>query len=345
MVRSILLVASEGKVYRIEPENGITDPTTCQTELIQDDDVFNSMLINLGMMGITYSFVIGVKKTLYLKETKTLRDWEDVKPEILDGSIHKKGTVRGVMVQVAPYKLKNNKRNCIVVEHKIIGKDKMRSINDRLRNILPTLGNNPLVYAIIKRRINKNPHKMPKTINSALKALKDASYKNKSYKVLYQGVEYIKERAYDSEFAFDVKENKYVDAIEQMFKAAEDMASLGIYQTAPMGLRWVARSNAYLAPQYKRDMCYIDTPFLVGTNGADELLNKYQQISLDHGGIPHWGKINSILDENVNLIPQLYSKLDVWKNVQQQFNPKGTFESAFANRLGLTPTIQTEELI
>lgn len=58
MVRSIVLVAAEGKIYRVEPKEGITDPALHNEPditLIQDDAVFNSTVVSLGCMGIIYS--------------------------------------------------------------------------------------------------------------------------------------------------------------------------------------------------------------------------------------------------------------------------------------------------
>lgn len=77
MIRSILLVSSEGKVYRVEPTNGITDadkhqlyynnhPEKVKVLLIQDDDKFYSLLVSMGCFGIIYSAIIEVAEMTLL---------------------------------------------------------------------------------------------------------------------------------------------------------------------------------------------------------------------------------------------------------------------------------------
>ena len=66
------------------------------------------------------------------------------------------------------------------------------------------------------------------------------------------------------------------------------------------------------------------------------MLEKYQEIMLNNGGIPHWGKTNNILDSNPGHLKKLYPKLEVWKSVIKKFNPNGTFNNVFSDRLKLT---------
>ncbi|HKO81347.1 MAG TPA: FAD-binding protein, partial [Chitinophagaceae bacterium] len=89
-VRSLTIVAAGGKVYRIEPTDGITDPvafTDPSIELIQDDDFFYSVLVSFGCAGIIYSCIIEVKQQFYLRETKKKTNWVELKQKLLDGSI------------------------------------------------------------------------------------------------------------------------------------------------------------------------------------------------------------------------------------------------------------------
>ena len=102
-----------------------------------------------------------------------------------------------------------------------------------------------------------------------------------------------------------------------------------------MGLRFVDQSPAYLSPEYGKKVAYIDTPFVIGTPGLDETLFGYQQIMLKHNGIPHWGKINTILDDNLDVIKRYYPKLAEWQGVFQRLNPNKTFSNKFSDRLNL----------
>src|SRR5262249_35078356 len=65
---SMQVVGEGGTVYQVEPTNGITNPTgfpgtqeengAIPVTLIQDDDVFNAMVVSIGSMGIVYSVVL-----------------------------------------------------------------------------------------------------------------------------------------------------------------------------------------------------------------------------------------------------------------------------------------------
>jgi len=109
-----------------------------------------------------------------------------------------------------------------------------------------------------------------------------------------------------------------------------------IYMTSPVGMRFVKASGAYLAPDYGRDVCYIDTPFLQGIIGADELLEACQDIMFAGGGFPHWGKKNSRLSAHMDPVAKTFPKLAAWKNIQKKFDPEGIFANNYTSRFLLT---------
>ncbi|MEM1137237.1 MAG: FAD-binding protein [Bacteroidota bacterium] len=348
MIRSIVIVTSGSKIYRIEPENGITDPANhneSNTTLLQDDHIFNAVVVGLGCMGIIYSVVMEVENMYWLREVKRVYPWEEVKPLLANRSLHH--GMRGVMVQVNPYTV-DHRRSCVVVTHEYLSELPLRhrTYNEATRNLLPILGNNPLVYAFLIHRMNRKMEKMPKMLESSLKSVQDKVYLNRAHKVLYQGIEYVKERAFDSEFAFDLSTNSYLDAVEELFeKAAEIADKYRLYQSAPIGFRFVQKSTAYMAPEYNRDVCYIDTPFLLKAKGSEVILQEYQKIMFRHGGIPHWGKINSILDTNTEKIPELYPKFTDWQQVIFTFNSSGIFNNYFTKRLKLEKDLPVSDQI
>ncbi len=344
MVRSMLLVTVGGKCLRIEPEGGITEPNKHDepgVELVQDDATFYSAVLSLGCFGIVYSFILELLPMYYLEETKKCYAWSEVKPQLEDRSLFvdvNGNPIRGVMVQVNPYKNDKGDHTCIVVRHRLLNTKPARSIGDATRNwISSILGRLPMSYWVVRKMARKNPSKLPKTLDSSLRSLQDKRYENKGYKVLYQGAEYVKIRAYDSEFAFDMTDgnNDFIKALEEMFDKAEDNMPKGLYQSAPMGLRFVDESPMYLSPEYGKKVAYIDTPFVLDTPKLDEILYGYQEIMLQHNGIPHWGKINTILDGKPEVIKGYYHKLDVWQENFKKFNPNKTFSNKFSDRLNL----------
>jgi len=337
MVRSLMLATKGGEVLRIEPTDGITDPAKYadkKIKLVQDDDMFYSVVVSLGCMGIICSFVLRVMPMYWLEESKTLTTWSKVKPQLADRSIFT-GT-RGLMVQVNPYEI-NGDHSCNVVRIRKAPRPVRRSFGDRTRNIMSTLlGNFKLMPYITLFLIQNFPKRIPKIVESAIKSLKDKKYINKAQKVLFQGSVPVKEKAYDCEGCFNIDnlDNTFILALESLFELANKFSKEGnLYLSSPVSLRFVDKSKAYLTPESGRTVCYIDTPFVAGTEGADEMLNYLQDNFLAHGGMLHWGKVNNRLDGKSELIRKWYTKFPIWQKYFLQFNANGTFSNNFSERM------------
>lgn len=77
------------KMYRIEPSDGITDREAFEadagehdTELIQDDDIFRSVVVGYGCMGVVYAYTLKVMDTYWLREETTLMAWSELKSKL-----------------------------------------------------------------------------------------------------------------------------------------------------------------------------------------------------------------------------------------------------------------------
>lgn len=348
-VHSLTIVASGGKVYRIEPSDGITDPALFNDPgitLIQDDETFYSVLVSFGCAGIIYSCIIEVRQQYYLRETKKKTNWEDLKKKMLDGMIFTEGDEessgdcpRCCTLLINPYEVENDKHYCIVMRHFDTVRPRKWKLIEGTRNIISyILGNIPSFFFYSLWLFRVFPHRSPKLIRGSLKGMRDKKFVHRAHKVMYQGFEFVKERAYDAEFAFDLSNmpNIVKTLDELMQKAMEIKANHKVYQSSPIAVRFVKRSRAYLTPEYDKDVAYIDAPFLLGINGNEFMLEKYQELMLKNYGIPHWGKTNNILDSNPDQLQTLYPKLSEWKTVIRKFNPDGTFSNKFSERLKLT---------
>ncbi len=348
-VHSLTIVAAGGKVYRIEPTDGITDPAQFNVPgicLVQDDETFYSVLVSFGCAGIIYSCIIEVLPQYYLRETKTATNWELLKPKMLDGSIFKDGDdesagecPRCCTLMINPYEVKGDKHYCIVMRHYGTEKPRKWKLIEGTRNIISyILGNLPSFFFYTLWLFRALPHRSPKLIRGSLKGMRDKKFVHRAHKVMYQGFEFVKERAYDAEFAFDLANMpNIVKTLEDLMQKAHEIKDMHkVYQSSPIAVRFVKRSCAYLTPEHGKDVAYIDTPFLLGINGNEFMLEKYQEVMLKNYGTPHWGKTNSILDSNPDHIQTLYPKLNEWKAIIKKFNPNGTFSNRFTQRLKLT---------
>jgi hypothetical protein len=166
--------------------------------------------------------------------------------------------------------------------------------------------------------------------------LPDKIYENTGYKVMYQGVEYVKKRAYDCEFAFNMDIHDPMKALDEVMNKAKELKENDkIYQSGPFGIRFVKGSTAFLCPDHdKKRVCYIDMPSLKNTIGLDEMLNQYQDIILKNKeGIPQWGKIHNRVFSYPDLIKAAYPSLNRWLEVIHRLDPKETFSNDFFYRL------------
>lgn len=350
LVRSLVLVSAGGKIYRIEPTDGITDPAAYNEpkhELIQDDKIFYSTVVGLGCMGLVYSYIVEVWDQYWLRETRVKVDWAEARALLKGGNTAGilsdisndpkglPGKLRASQVHVSPYEHSAGKRSALITRYYYQEEDKHRSLGERMRNLLSSIGGSlPIAYKYSMWKIRKDPTAIPNMIETSINSLKDKAYINTARKALYQGAEFVKERAYDAEFAFDLDKDNYVEATEACFafhkQAAEQWR---IYQTSPMGMRFVAAESHFMIPNYKRNVIYIDTPFLVGTPGATTMLDELQTIMMDHDGIPHWGKVNTKMTGRADLVQKWYPEYAEWHACYKRFNPNGTFSNRFTDRL------------
>lgn len=296
-VRSIVVVASEGKVYRIEPADGKTDPEKFKRkhgdiELRQDDDWFKSVVIGLGCMGVVYSVTMEVREKYWLSESRTVRKWAEVKADLLKGDVLKKN--RHYEVLVNPYKL-NGDHTCLVTARHEISKPDNPSPERSNRSPL-SVGFSFLPRPLIKLfgrleslKLRLIPGSAPRTIENSIEALKDEVYEAKSYQVLDIGApNYID--AYSSELALSVDDHSYIAAAEKIIELAErNRTTKKIYHTVPFSLRFVAKHDLYLSMMYGRDTCMIEVPMIEPTNGGMDILKDVEEALIELGARPHLG--------------------------------------------------------
>lgn len=362
MVRSILLVAAEGKVYRIEPSQGVTLASNHHDDevtLIQDDEVFYSAVVSMGYTGIVHSYIIEVRPRYWLYENRDVMRWSVLKQQLIDGSIFDdypikiegelvKRPIRSLFIVVNPYEIDGD-HSCMIARTFEVDKPKHRTLRDRTRNLLSLiLGSIPITYYLTLLIVNYLPRLVPASLNQSIKAVRDQTYVDKSYKVLFQGLEFIASQGHGAEFAYDRhKPAEYIQVMEAIFAEVKELVKhVGVYPSSAPTIRFVKASDAFIAPEYQMDACYIGNPALVKQRKSRLILNAYQDLNLKMGGKPHWGKITNRLDGHPEIIRTWYPRFDQWQKVMLRFNPNGTFLNGFADRLRLaipTETLQTAQ--
>ena len=335
-VVSVVLVGGDGKMYQVEPVDGITDPARFKAEhpeieLKQDDEWFRSVAVSLGCLGIIYSVTLRVMRRYWLSETRTVSTWNEVRELLRDGAVLHEN--RHFEVLVNPYELKGQ-RTCLITRRDFADEPTeplaFRPHRQMFADLLATL---PGTREALLFLFDEFPHLTPKIIDSAVRQLRDDDYVNVSYEIFnIGGANQI--NAYSAEIAFPL--TTCVDAIDRMLEIADQNRRLGnLYHTSPFALRFVKASDSYMSMMFGRDTCMVEIPMITGTIGGKEILQRYETAMYAFGGRPHWGQINYLTGSH-GLIETMYPKLGEWLSVFKQLNASGMFDSVFTERCGFS---------
>lgn len=356
MVKSVVLVTNDleakdrARSYRIEPKAGISHPLTYpedQPTLIQDDDVFNSVVVSFGAMGLVHSLVLEVEPIHFLDEKRVVTTWPEVKKQLRGGLLERGDSV---FVQINPYTAKpGDPEDALIMTHHRMNVAELTTWAKTKQDLLwifqalaasmrsPSLmiaGHFALTYWWLVYRINSRPKRIGNILRSAIRAQRDRSYKHKAHRVMYQGAAYFKKRAFDCECALPMNDPK-VDHIAVLDELLVYLRKLndtyGSHVSAPIGLRFLKGSPLYLTPEHERDVCYVDCPVLTHAYGHDNIVGRLQIFFRDKGGIPHWGKRNQLFTSADTA--RLYPRLPDWRKQHARFNANGIFSNAFTKRV------------
>lgn len=338
MILSYDVIGSKGIWYRIEKSNGITNAVTFTAKhpdctLIQDDHFYNAISVGIGCLGIIYSVTLNVVPAFYLEEKReTLTTWQDIKASLADGSVFKNKFHYELMIN--PHPTKNGKHTCLVTTREKIPKPSGNlALKDRTRNELVELISSFNKKGALNWIFNLFKKDSDVLIDSAIKALKDNRYINKSFKVFHIG-EANNIPSYSSEIAFDMKDNHYIACIDKLLEVIEEKRkSKNLYHSAPIAIRFVNNSEAYLSPMHHRDTCMVEIIMAQRTKGALEMYSNIERASYALGGRMHWGQYNYLNEEKVT---QMYPALTKWKEVAAVLNSTGIFNNPFSNSVGLS---------
>ena len=334
-VVSLTLVAGDGSVYRVEPANGITDPTRWaarhpEISLKQDDDWFRACQVGIGCLGLVYAVVLRVRPRYYLEETRTLDVWSRVRQDLEEGDVLRNNAHYEVLVN--PY-LTNGDHTCLVTRRNEVDEPDGLPVDRPQRNVLVELtAQVPEAGGLLKTFLDTFPTVTPQILDEAMAEIV-GNYLDRSYRVFNVGA-VNSVPAYGSEIGFPLE--RYLAATERILAIAAQRQELGqAYLTSPFSLRFVRRSDAFLSMMNGTDTCMIEFPMLDHTVGGRELLQEIEVEMYRFGGRPHWGLLN-FLSGASGLIEAMYPQLPRWLEVFHAIDPHGTFDNAFTERCGFS---------
>lgn len=358
MVRSILLVAGEEKIYRIEPSNGITDvqkhaefyadPTRNKVELIQDDDKFYATLVSLGCFGVIYSAIIETKPMSFLnKEIKYQPGgWS---PHVVTTTVENFMSSLNDQAEIFhyisfnPYPTGDNlhpsyltRTLTLVASEEVFGKDESIQKWPSSFTKLPWVGD---VIAFLTNHRLSPPRRL---IESVLKIQKrENGRQDLAYKIWNAGTSgRLMTIGTGIEFAFPV--DKIAKIVKLIIGHLNQIGvkNLGYYVNGPIALRFVKASKAFLAPNQAKFgtteqdwWCFIEIVRINSSSPEDDKkeleLYKHLQIMLMlEGGRPHWG-LNFEFPFTLDYLRSIYPDMDKWIAAKHFFDPKGSFENKF----------------
>ncbi|UJR82590.1 Hypothetical protein I5071_46550 [Sandaracinus amylolyticus] len=339
--------------WRIEPTNGITDRDRFygssqrgRMSLVQDDEVFRSVVVGLGCFGIVTAITLRVVPAFQLRETCEVVPWSSLKSTL----VSRARSTPWLDVTMLPERL-DGEHWCQVT---------VREKRPALPHHVPLTELPPRGDARIREARTREGKEQSELVCCALAAgplgtriatqklrelfREDATrtIESESYVVFRTSVgDWIP--ATSSEIGVDV--GRSVAAIDATIAHLDAMASRGFFHVSPLGIRFSRASSHYLAMQYGRDTCTIEAPIPVGNvnvhaigsataaDAAPIILGSFERTLIDprFEGRPHWGQRHTVSGGFL----LRYPKGPSWARQLARFNRFGLFDNAFTGRMAL----------
>ena len=349
--KSVVLVAETGVVYWIEPggEKGVSDPEKFKATvdgvkvvLKQDDEWFQAAQVAMGCLGVVFSYVLEVAEAYMVKEERKSTTWAEIKPKLAPAMWK---PVAPVVAAVDHFELVLNpytrwfRNACVTVERTRLPGDTPASgaRQDWLEALLQAVAiqKAPDLVAFLTRI----PFLSPLVIDQAIMTLVyDEPYIDKSFNVFSLGsANEIKGMALE----LHCEASQCVPAIDKLLGVFQERALRYMwYMAGPLGIRFVAPSEAFLAPQAGRMTCTIELAMLVGLETGKDLARhvKEAMCTLDSSSIRvHWGlDMDFVTAQDVRA---WYPHFDRWQAVFGELNTTGMFSNSLTARIGLDPPL------
>jgi hypothetical protein len=341
-VRSIDLVAGEGRLMRVEPPGGITDRARFEAErpgweLHQDADWFDAVRVGMGCMGLIYAVYLAVEDEYWLKEVRTKAWWPDVRRDLEAGKVLDEH--RHYELIFSPYPLPGQGVRCLVTTRdKTPPSRHWWGSPSRRRNSVPEfLAMARVVPYLANLLLDLRPRLAPRLLDMVIVALADEDYTSASYRVLNIGpANYAP--AYSAEIAVPVDERGlHLEAVNVILEVADRHRKAGtVYETGPISLRFVKESSALMSMMQGQTTMMIELIQMKWTEGGYELLAAYEEALYDLCGRPHWGQVNTLTGGH-DLVRSMYPRYDEWLAIHDEINGADrVFDSPFSKRVGIS---------
>jgi hypothetical protein len=323
------------RLTRIEPKNGITDPTRyaashdAQHTLEQNDTLFHAARCAQGHLGVVTALTLKVTKQYNLKEDRFLSTWKATWAAL--PTLFANPAVHSVHVWINPYSTNPNDPFDPTVLVTQLTRTQQPPAGIRGVGIL--LGGPNIITDIAGAALGGNPGP---GIDKALAACAKMGVVLPSTQALDFGPP--NNLAVNAaSMGFDAAKGDQV--LQALLQKISDWAVTENYFTSPIGMRWVKASEDFLSPQYQRDTIMLEVPLLRPVVGNDdsknvETLDLYANYMMDtFGARPHWGQQNPM--SRKQLEANYGGGVTEFVKALKTLNPLGLFDGPLTQQLGL----------
>jgi L-gulono-1,4-lactone dehydrogenase len=338
-VRSLDLIAAEGKRVRVEPAGGITDRQAfaatfgSERTLEQSDDLFYAAVCGMGCMGVVDSVVLEVRREFWLRERRVISTWEEVRDELAGGILDRHDHYE---LFLNPYARKDGRHELLVTTRDEVPRPQVGSPGDGQRHpLIEMQASIPLFWAALRLAARWAPSLLRTQFGRTLRRMCDENYTQVSYRVFNIGAAN-RLPAYSMELGVPVEGDNHLRTVDRIIEVADECARESrLYHTSPIALRFVAPSEAYASMMYGQKTMMIELILVSETRNGRALLEEYERRLADFGARPHWGQYNTLRAGRARL-EQLYPRWSAWLEAYDRFNASGVFDSEFTERIGIS---------
>lgn len=376
------------QMRRFEPTDGVTDRDAFMADravhgstLEQDDDTFRAAVVSYGCIGIAYAYTLRVRDAYWLREDTQLIEWPALravlKAPIVSGAGFGKQVPQyatedrhlQVLINVAETQGKKANENiaCNVIRRNIANADDKPMVwlhdgwpperrNTFFRNLFKGL-----LGGLFAPRAHQDNDGFGRTMRKKYfegEAREEPFASNRTATASYICFKRDRDTSADDKAPDppDAALSLEVAVPAEHIALAVDLVLDTIrdqdwFFAVPLGVRFAAPSQHFLAPNFGRATAYVEIAFLQAKARLDgkqlspeetidriakPALKKIERALQAHPelqGRPHLGKFNTLSHDELD---RQYAYLDKWEAVFRRFNAFGTFENAFTDQLGFS---------
>lgn len=339
-VRSLDLMTTGGKLYRIEPGRGaITDPAKFRAlygddmTLVQHDDWFQSAVVALGCLGIIVAMTVAVVPAYRLSEQRRLKPWSELRRELAAAPGYL--AHRNYEVLLNPYPRRDGDHSCLVTERDFAPLHAQRVPLPASRIDAEDFAFRQSTQRGLLSLLNEQPRLTPTILEAGLDALRSdpRGHLDDSHRIYNIG-KINTARVLSAEHFIPLAGHAYLRAVDKLLEIIASNRRRGVYQTSPLSLRFVAGADAYLSMLHGGPRCAIEVPTFTEADGAREALLSYEQALYAFEGRPHWGQMQEFTGAR-GWLRHAYEKAETFCKVHAQLNHQHLFDNPFTARLRL----------